>query len=77
MRAASGVSALIFGPENGVKVTPVSALLSSSPTGVNDSPAASAGAPRVLAPALLAGCLIGFLRQREAQDLWSSHNLQG
>ena|ERR1700722_9442448 len=51
MRAVSGVSALIFGAEKGVKVTPVSALLASSPTSLNESPGANGGAPSVLAPA--------------------------
>jgi hypothetical protein len=51
MRAVSGVSAPIFGAEKGLKATPVTALLSSRLTGLNASPRASGGAPRVLAPA--------------------------
>ncbi len=51
MRAVSGVSALICGDEKGVKVTPVSALLSSRLTGSNDAPGANGGAPSVFAPA--------------------------
>ena len=51
MRAVSGVSALIFGAEKGLKVKPVTALLSPRLTGLNDCPGASGGAPRVFAPA--------------------------
>ena len=51
MSAVSGVSALVFGAGKGSNVKPVTALLSSRLTGLNDSPGASGGAPRVFAPA--------------------------